>query len=288
MPKEPANFPGRGNRGLAIAKGAGLLFFGLGHRRSKLGGAHGFRRKLEPQFHAQVPHPLRHKLPALLTPGQVTAPTIGVLFSILICQSRLKGATVEVHLDDIRGGERLLWQRGEEQFLDDPRTRDANWTLLVADGMGRHHHAARFAFGPHRHLGAVVEATHDRAFRALLELIGGQVQTCLDERVIEYRVLFATGDKGEAGQIGEYGPSAILPVEPEQGTRLWDLVRREVARDRRKSLAQFRSVVSVASVAKTAELCGIKTDMSRVIELTSTHNSRRPPNVVIRRRLVTQ
>jgi hypothetical protein len=79
------------------------------------------------------------------------------------------------------------------------------------------------------------------------------VQTRLDERVIEYRVLFAAGDKGEAGQIGEDGPRAILPVEPEQDTRLWDLVRREVARDRRECLAQFRSVASVASVAKTAE-----------------------------------
>jgi hypothetical protein len=93
------------------------------------------------------------------------------------------------------------------------------------------------------------------------------MQTRLDARLIEYRVVFAAGDKGEVGHICEHRPGAILSVEPKQGTRLWELVRGEIARDRRECLAQFRSVASVAPIAKTAELCGIKTDLSRVIEL---------------------
>src|SRR5260370_40311080 len=79
------------------------------------------------------------------------------------------------------------------------------------------------------------------------------MQTCLDEWMSGQRVLFATRNKGEAREIGEHGPGAILSVEPKQGTRLWDLVCCEVARDRREALAEFRSVASVAAVAKTAE-----------------------------------
>ena len=87
----------------------------------------------------------------------------------------------------------------------------------------------------------------------LLELVGRQVQTCLDQRMIKHAVFFATSHKREACHIREYSPRAILPVEPEQGTALWELVCREVARDRGESLAQFRSVATVPSVAKTAE-----------------------------------
>jgi len=46
------------------------------------------------------------------------------------------------------------------------------------------------------------------------------VQTRLDKRMIEHRVLFAARHIGEAGQVGEHGPGAILSVEPEQGARL--------------------------------------------------------------------
>ena len=44
------------------------------------------------------------------------------------------------------------------------------------------------------------------------------MQTRLDERVIEHRVLFAASHEGEAREITEYGPCAILPIEPEQAT----------------------------------------------------------------------
>jgi hypothetical protein len=41
----------------------------------------------------------------------------------------------------------------------------------------------------------------------------------------------------------------------------------EVTTDSRKGLTQFLSIESVALPSEGAELCGIKTDMSRVIEL---------------------
>src|SRR5713226_3371928 len=209
--------------------------------------------QLVSQLQAQVPHPLRDQLPALLPKGGETTPAIGVLFPILICQSRLKGATMQIHFDDVGSGKPLLRQLGEEEFVDNARTRDANWALLVASWMGRHHHPARHTLGSYRHLWAVVEAAHHLAFRALLELIGGQMQTRLDKRMIEHRVLFAAGHKGEASQVSQHGPGAILSIEPEEGVPLWELVLREVARDRREGLAQFRSVATVAPVAKRAE-----------------------------------
>ena len=88
LPRKTANFEGGGNRGLAIATGTGRLLFGLGHRRSKLGDEQGFRGQLVPQFQAEVPHPLRDHLPALLLPGRVAAPTIGIDLPIPIGERR--------------------------------------------------------------------------------------------------------------------------------------------------------------------------------------------------------
>jgi hypothetical protein len=138
-----------------------------GESRSKFGRADRIRMQLMSQFQAQVPHPLRHELPALLPPGRVRAPTIGVLFVVFICQSRLKGAAMQIQLDDIGGGKPLLWQCGEEEFVDDTRTRDANRTLFLAGRMGGHNHATPHALGPYRNLRAIVEAAHDLTFWTL-------------------------------------------------------------------------------------------------------------------------
>ncbi len=79
-PRETACFPGRGESRRAIARGRGLLLFGLGGG-SKLGGTHRRRLQLMPQFQAQVPHPLRDDLPRFLTARSVRTPAVGVLNS---------------------------------------------------------------------------------------------------------------------------------------------------------------------------------------------------------------
>ena len=86
--------------------------------------------------------------------------------------------------------------------------------------MSGHDHAAQHTLGPHGYLWAIVEAANHLAFWTLLKLIGGQMQTRLDERMIEHAVLFATGHERESSQIGEHGPGAILSVEPEKSTFL--------------------------------------------------------------------
>jgi hypothetical protein len=82
---ETARFEGDGNRRLAIPTGGGLLLVGFGHRQSELGGTYWIRMKLMPQFQAEIPDPLRDHLPALLPPGGVATPPIGILLGVFIC-----------------------------------------------------------------------------------------------------------------------------------------------------------------------------------------------------------
>src|SRR5690348_15195259 len=116
---------------------------------------------------------------------------------------RLESAAMEGQFDDIGSHERLLWQIRKEEFVDDPRTRDAHWTFLLPCWMDGHHHATEQTLWPNWHVWTIIEAAGELAFRTLLELIWGQVQTCLNQRVIKHVVVFATGDKREARHLGE-------------------------------------------------------------------------------------
>ena len=128
--------------------------------RGKFGRAQGRRFQPMPQFQAEIPHPLRNHLPALLPPGGVATPAIGVLLVVFICQSRQIGSAMQIHLDDISSSERLLRQVREEEFVDDACPCDANATLLGAGWVGCHHHAQPHALGSHWHFWAVVEAAY--------------------------------------------------------------------------------------------------------------------------------
>ena len=75
----------------------------------------------------------------------------------------------------------------------------------------------------------------------------------LDQRMIEDGVLFASGHEREACYIGEHSPGAILAKDMQQGACLWELVRREVTRDRRERLSQLLPISTVAAVAKQTE-----------------------------------
>ena len=160
---------------------------------------------------------------------------------------------MQVEFDDIAGGKRLLRQGSEKEFVHDALPCDANRALLFVGWVGGYHHPAEHAFGSHRHLWTVVETAHHLAFWTLLDLIGGQMQTSLDLRMIKDAVLFATRHKREASQVREDCSRAVLAVEPQQGMLRQELLRREVARDGGKRLSQFLSVAPVAFVAKGAE-----------------------------------
>lgn len=61
----------------------------------------------------------------------------------------------------------------------------------------------------------IVEATRCLAFGTLLDLIGGPVQSRLNQRMIEQVRAFAAHDTREASHIGEHRSIAIVSVEPE-------------------------------------------------------------------------
>ena len=203
-----------------------------------------------PQFQTQVPHPLVDDTPCLLTPGGVAAPPIRVLLLILISQLRLEGTTVQVQFDDIASGEFLLWQCCKEEFIDDPRAGDANRTLLESLRMSRYHDAAQHRLWPYRHRLAVVETASQLAFRALLDLVGWQMQTSLDEGMIKDGGVFASCHIGKANEVGEDSSRAIVAEDMQQSMFFQALVRREVPTDGAEALTQFLPVVPVPAVAK--------------------------------------
>ena len=81
---------------------------------------------------------------------------------------------MQVQLDDIASADPLLREVGKEEFVGDVCPCDPNRALLFEglDALQRSRGRARL--GPHWHWRTVVEAAHQQAFRALLELIGGR------------------------------------------------------------------------------------------------------------------
>ena len=122
---------------------------------------------------------------------------------------------MQIQFDDIRGGEGLLRQLREEEFVDDAFACDAptglfwfpaGWVATTT----RHER-------PSESTGTSGQSERLRTIwlcSPRLDLISRQVQTCLNQRVIEHAGVFASGHKREPSHIGEDGSGAILPVEP--------------------------------------------------------------------------
>jgi hypothetical protein len=113
-----------------------------------------------------------------------------------------------------------VWQVGEEEFVDHAPAGHADGFLLVrlllpvlVSRVRCYHDPARHACSAHWDRWTIGEAAHGLAFRALLGLIGRQVQACLHERVLKDGGVFATSHKGEARHIGEHRPGAILAIK---------------------------------------------------------------------------
>src|SRR5690242_3413331 len=116
FPCKAPGFPRSPNHRRPIALFRCLPCSGLGDSGSELRGAHRFRLERIPKLQAEVPDPLRDHLPAFLSPGGVTAPSVKIEFAVFIGKQRLESAPMQVQLDDIRGSERRLRHIGEEEF----------------------------------------------------------------------------------------------------------------------------------------------------------------------------
>jgi hypothetical protein len=180
-------------------------------------------------------------------------PSVGVLLLVFVSKLWLKGATMQVECQHIGGGERVLREMGEKEFVDHALAGVTDAALCLASRVGGHHDAAAHAIWPHRDIGAVVELPHQVTFRAAELLIGRQMQTALDLWPIQYIVIFATHHEQEVCQIGDDSPCPILAVQSQQGTRRRKMVCLQIPLDGAQCPAQFLSVESIASVAETAE-----------------------------------
>ena len=132
------------------------------------------------QFQPQVPDPLSNDLPALLTPGGMAAPTIGVLLSIFVREGNFKAAPMQRECHDISGREGSLRQHRQEQFGDDPIALDAHAGLCRPCWMSRYHDATALSIGTHAHLRAVIERPYKSTFRTAELLIWRKGEPKLD------------------------------------------------------------------------------------------------------------
>ncbi len=177
---------------------------------------------------------------------------------------------MQIQLDDIAGGKRLLWQGGEEEFVDNARTRDAHWALLLASGMRCHDHAAPYALRPHRHVWTVVEAADDLACLRAVGTDRGADANAPGQEDDRAPCTLCLVSRKRNPRDRRARPRTILAIEPQQSALFRELVRRKVATNGHESLAQFRSVASVASIPKRAEplvAVGLADDGARPYDL---------------------
>jgi hypothetical protein len=85
------------------------------------------------------------------------------------------------------------------------------------------------------------------------QLIGRQMQASLDLGVVQHRVGFAPCDKAVSGQTGQDRARSVLPIQPQQGAFLRNVVRLEVLLDGLDRPTQFLMKMSVAWITETAE-----------------------------------
>jgi hypothetical protein len=183
----------------------------------------------------------------------MTTPAIWVELLIFISKHWFKGPTMQVKGHHIGGGERVLREMREKEFVDHALVGVADAALFRGSRMGRDHDAAAYPLWSHQDIGAVVELPHQATFRAAELLIGRQMQTALDRLLIQNGVIFPAHDEREACQIGDDGPRPILSIQPQKGADRRKMVGIQIASDGSQPPAQFLPVASIAFVAKTAE-----------------------------------
>ena len=204
-------------------------------------------------------------------------PAVGVLLLVADRQAavqRRHDGRRECH--HIGGGERLLRQMGEKEFVDHALAGVTDAALFRGRRMGGHHDTAVHALWPHSYIGTVVEPPHQTTFRAAELLVGRQVQTALNLWPIQHGVTFAAHDEREACQVGYDGPCPILSIQPQQGADRRKMVCLQIAPDGGQRPTQFLPVASIAAVAETAEPVVIMGEAQTTVRVRTTSPRLRP------------
>ncbi len=161
----------------------------------------------------------------------MAAPPIGLLFTIFIGEGIFKRAAMQIECDHISSGEGFLWQRRQEQFIDEPISFNTHPMLFRSRGMRCHHDATALLTWTHWDIRAVIEGTDVCTFRTAELLIWGKREPKLDLRLRKHLIVFATHDKRESSDIREGGSGSIQPVEPEQHACRWQLMGHKILLD---------------------------------------------------------
>jgi len=97
------------------------------------------------------------------------------MLQVFIGQGILERAAMQVECDHISRRESRLRHVGQEEFVDQASTFNADTRLLLRGRMGRHYDPAALPRRSHSQIRAVVEGAHEATFRAAELLIGRQV-----------------------------------------------------------------------------------------------------------------
>jgi hypothetical protein len=149
----------------------------------------------------------------------VTPPAIWLKFLVFVFQGCFKGTAMEGERHHIGGGEGVLGQIGQEEFIDDSGTSESDLPFLFLlrwSRMGRHHDAHQRSTFAQALVWTVVERAADPTFGTSEVLIGGQVQARLDLGTIEELVVFAARDLRHVAHIRHDRPAAILTIQTHQ------------------------------------------------------------------------
>ncbi len=160
---------------------------------------------------------------------------------------------MQVERHHIRGGEGVLRQIGQQEFIDNSVTGEPDLALLLFPGWGwmsGHDDTNERSSLGQALVWAVVERVADSTFCTKEVLIGRQVQARLDVGAIEDAVVFAASDIREIVHIADDRPGAILAIEAQQCSLGGKVVGLEVRLDGRLCSAQFLAILSIARVAK--------------------------------------
>ncbi len=183
---------------------------------------------------------------------------------------------MQVKRHHVGGGEGVLREIGEKEFVDHPLAGVTDAALFLGCWVGGHDDTAAGARLAHRDIGAVVELPHQATFWAAELLVSWQVQTALDRLLIQHAVIFAAHDEGEACQIGDDSPCSILSVQPQQGRCRRKTVCLQIAPNGGQPLAQFLPVESIASVSETAQPLGTVGEAQTTVRVRTTSPRLRP------------
>src|SRR2546429_9806845 len=96
---------------------------------------------------------------------------------------------MQVECHHIGGGERVLRQMSEKEFVDDAIASVTDAALFRGRWMGGHHDTATHPLWPHSDIGAVVELPHQATFRTAELPFCRQVHAALDLGPIRHAVI---------------------------------------------------------------------------------------------------